>query len=861
MQIGRSSIALFFGLMAWSVCVSGQHAEQISLDGAWEFREDDSLEWLPATVPGTVHTDLLALKRIPDPYIGLNEKAVQWIEERNWEYRKTFFLSPAQIQNAQSEFVFEGLDTYCDIFLNGKLLGRCDNMHRRWVFDGKNALKTGEIELVLKFFSPMKMAMPAVLASPFLLSSGNDASPTKVSPYVRKAAYHFGWDFGPRMVTAGIWRPVKLILWKHAKIATVSTQPVRLKREVAKLRSRVTVDVAISGNYELTLMLDGKTVASSRRQLKPGLQTIELNYTIKQPRYWWPVGMGKPEMYHVEARLALADEVVDSFRQNTGLRTIRLVREKDEIGTSFYFSINDFLEEGGPLFMKGANYVPSDAFLPRGADKQIRLLEAAKAVGMNMIRVWGGGVYADEAFYEWCDANGMLVWQDLAFACMMYPLERKFLENALLEVEDNVQRMRHHPSLALWCGNNEIDVAWHNWGWQQEFKYSEEFAAKLWKEYVTFFQQEVPRILKANDPEIAYISTSPLSNWGKEENFNHHNMHYWGVWHGTDSLDGFSHYVPRFMSEYGFQSWPSEATLRGYIDSADWNIDSAAIRNRQKSYKGNAPILKFLRPLYGEPKDFSAFLTLSQLLQRDAMTLAIEAHRMKSPHCMGTLYWQLGDCWPGASWSTIDFDGVWKPAHYALKRLYAPCLIGAETKNDSLFVRIAPNAAVPFVKVTVEMRTLDDSSIVEHICAAYLHQGINEFAYRIWDYFESQPIDLRNSKAIVKVFDGGKALQENQPIASHVVYFVAPKELNLGKTAPEYTLQQEGQVFRLNLRAQHLIKDLQISIANTKASFSDNYFDLSPASPRTIEIIAPGVETVAELERLLRFSDLYNLTH
>ncbi len=860
MRKRRTSIALFFGLMAWSVCMIGQHPEHISLDGDWQFREEDSLKWLQATVPGTVHTDLLALKRIPDPYIGLNEKAVQWIEERNWEYRKTFLLSPAQIQNTQSEFVFEGLDTYCDVLLNGKLLGHCDNMHRRWVLDGKKDLKAGENELVLKFFSPMKVAMPAVLASPFLLSSGNDASPTKVSPYVRKAAYHFGWDFGPRMVTAGIWRPVKLILWKNAKIAAISTQPVRLKREVAKVRSRVTVDVAISGNYELTLLLDGKTVASSRRQLKPGLQTFELNYTIKQPRYWWPVGMGKPEMYHVEARLERGGELVDSFGQNTGLRTIRLVREKDEIGTSFYFSVNDFLEEGGPLFMKGANYVPSDAFLPRGAEKQIQLLEAAKAVGMNMIRVWGGGVYADEAFYEWCDANGMLVWQDLAFACMMYPLEGKFLENAKLEFTDNALRLRTHPSLALWCGNNEIDVAWHNWGWQQEFKYSEEFAAKLWKEYVTFFQESVPSILEKVDPKRAYISTSPLSNWGKEENFNHHNMHYWGVWHGTDSLDGFSHFVPRFMSEYGFQSWPSEQTLRGVIDSADWNVDSAAIRNRQKSYKGNAPILKFLRPLYGEPKDFSAFLTLSQLLQRDAMTLAIEAHRMKSPHCMGTLYWQLGDCWPGASWSTIDFDGVWKPAHYALKRLYAPGLVAAERKNDSLFVRIAAEAATQFVKLSVDILTLDDSSIVEHLCASGLRKGINEFAYPIRD-FESKPIDMRNAKAVISVFDGSKNILQAEPIARHVVYFVAPKELRLRKTTPEFTLQQDGEMFRISLRSKHLIKDLQLSIANSQASFSDNFFDLSPESPRTIEIVAPGVKTVSELERLLRFSDLYSLMH
>jgi beta-mannosidase len=860
MRNRRPSIALLFGFMVWSVFALAQPARQVSLDGTWELREVDSLNWLPATVPGTVHTDLLALNRIPDPYFGRNEKAVQWIEDRDWEYRKRFNISPEQIQSARIELLFEGLDTYCDVFLNGKLLGRTDNMHRRWGMDCKKALKVGANELRLRFYSPIKTAMPGFLASPFSLSSGNDASPTKVSPYVRKAAYHFGWDFGPRLVTAGIWRSVTLRLWNDAQIKKIDLRTIHLSNQQADLTANLELDVAKAGIYGIEVQTtpgswdqpNNEAHLDTLLRLKKGKQRVALPFALLEPKIWWPLGMGDPNRYELVVRLKLQGMTVDEKHQKFGLRRIELVREIDAMGTSFFFRINDSLPGGGPLFIKGANYVPSDAFLPRGANKQIQLLEAAKAVGMNMIRVWGGGVYADEAFYEWCDANGMLVWQDLAFACMMYPLERKFLENALLEVEDNVQRLRHHPSLALWCGNNEIDVAWHNWGWQQEFKYSEEFAAKLWKEYVTFFQQEVPKILKANDPQIAYISTSPLSNWGKEENFNHHNMHYWGVWHGTDSLDGFSHYVPRFMSEYGFQSWPSEQTLRGYIDSADWDVDSAAIRNRQKSYKGNAPILKFLRPLYGEPKDFSAFLTLSQLLQRDAMTLAIEAHRMKSPHCMGTLYWQLGDCWPGASWSTVDFDGVWKPAHYALKRLYAPYLIHSEIKNDSLWIKIANDQFARNVRLVVHMGSFTGdtlgifakSFLLQKGVATYIKLPLNTFA----EDFQPQ-----------STFISTVVSSEGKALASDIRYFVSPKAMTLPEPQLKFNVTAEASGFWLEIESPTLVKDLEIKTKAAKIHCSENFIDLLPNSPHRIHISSDTFETALELEKGLIFTDFGSL--
>lgn len=830
--------------------VHGVAQKTIDLQGEWKFRESGAKDWLTAHVPGTVHTDLLAAKVIPDPFYGNNETQLQWIEQLDWEYSKTFLLSHEDMRLPQIDLVLEGLDTYAEILVNGQSLGHVDNMHRLWRFSCKPHLKVGENTLQINFFSPMREALPAYNASPYKLPSGNDGAEIKVSPYVRKAAYHFGWDFAPRLVGAGIWRPVYLQAWSGARIDRLHAVPLRLGAQEAAMRAMVHLDVAEAGDYQIDLLLDGELILSTNRDLDRGQRVVDLQFNIHQPEFWWPRGMGDPKLYQFEARLKRDQITLSTLAQPLGLRTIKLVMEPDAMGTSFYFSVNDFLPgRGGPLFIKGANYVPSDVFLPRGREKRQHLLESAEAVGMNMMRVWGGGIYEDDTFYDWCDAHGVLVWQDLAYACMMYPLEGVLLENAHAELQDNVLRLRRHPSLAIWCGNNEIDVAWHNWGWQQEGQFSEDFSAKLWTEYQGFFEGKVPNTLNFLDPGRAYIPTSPLSNWGKEENFKHKNMHYWGVWHGTDSLDGFGHYVPRFMSEYGFQSWPSPSSLQPYIDPQDWNFESKAILNRQKSYKGNAPILRFLEPLYGKPKDFSAFCLLSEFLHRDAMNIAIEAQRVKSPFCMGTLYWQLNDCWPGPSWSTIDFEGEWKPAHFALKRLYAPVLLSMTLEKDSIRVQIASELPKNSCNLQIRLKTFDGSVLADHEAALTLVPGGKEYL-RIPITALSGRIDPNENLIEATLHKGREVLAED------IVYFVPPRDLKLPDPQFNYQLKVAEGGYLLELNAKTLVKEMEIQVDGAQAEISDNFFDLVPGKPRTVFINVEGVKSPSDLLKMLRFRDL-----
>lgn len=834
-------------LMAW-----GQGPETIDLNGAWQFQEAGAKEkgWLPATVPGTVHTDLVAAKLIPDPYSGANEPALQWIEHLDWDYRKIFRLTEQQVRHAHADLVFQGLDTYADIYLNGQLLGHCDNMHRTWAFACKPYLKVGNNELLLHFLSPVQQALPLLRASAHPLPSGNEPVTDKVAPWVRKASYHFGWDFGPRFVTSGVWRPASLRLWDGLAVERVHAAPLSLSLQEAPMRATVDMQVADAGTYQLDILVDGELVLSSNRDMEQGRQRVDLQFTIRQPEFWWPRGMGKQHLYAVNVRVSRAQTLLDEGSTRIGLRTVRLVREPDSIGTGFHFLVNEGLPGGGRLFIKGANHVPADMFLPRSTAKQQALLEAAEAVGMNMLRVWGGGVYADDAFYNWCDTHGMLVWQDLAFACMMYPLEGKLLDNALQEVEDNALRLRSHPSLAIWCGNNEVDVAWHNWGWQQQYGYTPEFADGLWRDYQHFFEDRVPNLLNALDPGRAWIPTSPLSNWGKAENFNHLNMHYWGVWHGTDSLDGFSKYVPRFMSEYGFQSWPLVATLQHWVGMDDLSLDSLAIRIRQKSYKGNAPILRFLASTYGLPKGLTDLAITSQLLQRDAMKLAITAHRSDPARCTGTLYWQLGDCWPGASWSTIDYDGNWKAAHYALKRLYGPILVSAALHGDSVRVTVVSELDERLANLQVRLKSFSGDVVADYEHAVNLRPGAE--AYLDLPLAALSSNFRRESSLVEVVLHRGREV-----LGDDLAYFVAPKDMALPDPDFSYRVTGEGESYRIELESTTLVKDVQIQVADaTGARFSENFFDLVPGRPKTVMVDVRGIGSKEELLDRLRFRDL-----
>ncbi len=649
----------------WFGCRSDDTApvpNSILLDNGWTLSGHDTILTCPASVPGTVHTDLLAAGFIADPFYGSNEIALQWIENKTWVYTCNFHFHEIPASYDAAELVFEGLDTYATVSLNGTEILEGDNMFRSWRVPVKELLKEGPNELKIVFESPVKRNARNISNAGLVYPADNDRS--KTAPYTRKAAYHFGWDWAPRFVTAGIWKPVHIDFYRKATLRNAYVAQMQLSENRASLRLHAKVENFTTKALAATISIADQKWAG---MIDPGVQSVAVNFEITNPELWWPQGEGKQHLYHFEAMMHSGTELLSTTPIDIGLRTIELVNKPDEIGTSFYFKIN-----GKPVFMKGANYVPQDVFLPRVSDAQYRsLLIAAKDANMNMLRVWGGGVYERDIFYELCDSLGILVWQDFMFAGSMYPADENFLANVEAEISEQVQRLRPHASVAIWCGNNEIEVAWRNWGWQSTYGYSDEIAAQMWGDYEKLFYQLIASVVARESPATPYVPTTPQSNWGKAENFNHGTMHYWGVWHGREPASAFTANVGRFMVEYGLQSFPDPATLYPFLDSADRNLDSPAVKNLQKSYVGNSEIFRHISDLNLSANDFETFIEASQQAQANALGIAIDAHIHSNGHCMGSLLWQLNDCWPGPSWSIIDYNGRKKVAYDMVKKEFS----------------------------------------------------------------------------------------------------------------------------------------------------------------------------------------------
>ncbi len=630
----------------------------------WEFNQEGDSSFRSAMVPGQVHLDLLANEIIEDPYWEDNELKLRWIEEENWVYKTEFEVDRKTLKNENIEIIFDGLDTYAEVFLNGEKVLAAENMFRSWRINAKPYLKRGRNELRIVFESPINHNREAVSDYKHQLPSGNEAGdiPVKVSSFTRKAAYHFGWDWGPRFVTSGIWKDVKLVTWNKVRIKNAYTRALSANREVAHMRTIIEIEASVAGTYEVLLKQKTKIV-----NLKMGTNTIVHDFDIHRPKLWWTNGLGQPHLYSQKITLRIDKTVLDYITDTYGVRTVELINQPDSIGTSFYFKLN-----GKPVFMKGANYIPQDVFLSRVSPEQYEgLIAAAKEANMNMLRVWGGGIYEQDLFYDLCDQNGILVWQDFMFAGSLYPDDEAFKENIAAEVIDNIKRLRSHPCIALWCGNNEIEVAWKNWGWQDQYGYSEKDSVEIWNNYLSIFQKLIPKLVAEHHPGASYTSTSPLSNWGTAENFNHNSMHYWGVWHGREPFEEFENNVGRFMVEYGFQSYPEMSTLKTVMADSSLRLDSPLMSHRQKSYIGNGLITEHIEQYYDPPQSFEEFVDLSQKTQALGLEMAIEAHMNKRPHCMGTLFWQLNDCWPGPSWSVIDYYGNKKEAYQVVKEAFS----------------------------------------------------------------------------------------------------------------------------------------------------------------------------------------------
>jgi beta-mannosidase len=838
------------GLVAGLLALAWQAPAQSprTLDG-WQFRQAGQGAWLPAQVPGTVQTDLYAAGRIPDPYFRMNAHELEWVEKADWEYRCALQPSAEELKADRQRLHFDGLDTYAEVYLNGRRLLSADNMFRTWVADVSGLLTGRNDSLRIVFRSPRAIADSLAALRPYRLPA--DSDPYLRSVYSRKAGYQYGWDFAPRVVTMGIWRPVRLDCWSQVRISapltTVST--LSILPQVARMDAELGIEVSRLGNYHLVLEVDGQVVAERHEILGNQVHTLHIPFEVRDPQLWWPAGSGKAHRYRFELRVLQEGREIARHAQQFGVRTVRLVQEADSIGRSFFFEVN-----GRPIFIKGSNYVPADLFLPRARYNMAPLYHAMAATHMNMVRVWGGGAYPDDEFYEVCDSLGILVWQDFMFAGGMYPADPAFAANVRAEVRDQVLRLRGHASLAVWCGNNEMDVAWHNWGWQQKYNLHGADSTEVWAAYQRLFESEIPKVLSTHHPSANYLSSSPISNWGKAEYLRSGNQHDWEVWHGGAPIEVYATRAARFVSEYGFQSYPALGTLAPYSDAEDRRMDSDWMRDRQKSYKGNAPILAEIERLFGKPRDFNAFLTLSQLVQAQALEYAITAHRSSRPHCMGTLYWQLNDCWPGPSWSTIDYLGRWKAGHYALQRLYAPLLVSATVAGEEVVAHIASDLRVPReATLRLCMKSFTGTILGQHEAAVVLAADSAWEAFRMPIRLFAGRFDPASTLLEVSVHAGGKVL------ASDVHYFVPTPKQRLPDPEFKYEVKAEGDHYLLKIAPRHLMRCVEIRVQGAEAELSDNFFDFLPGVDYEITLRNVDGRDAADIRDRLRFRDLGRL--
>lgn len=587
-----------------------------------------------------------------------NIDSVQWIEHEDWAYRRTIMAGDSVLRHIHLDLVFKGLDTFAEVYLNDSLLGRADNMFRTWEWSVRGLLRPGPNELKVIFRSPVKEGTK--LRAAYGIQLPHDSDPSGVSPYIRKAAYQFGWDFCPRLVTSGIWKEVELRGWHKARFDRVviheDPEPVMYADFVVEECHRAVLKVFLNGRPISTRRIntcDGGTHGHASGRIK-----------VKKPiKRWRPVGYGEQNVYDVRMELFIHGTLESVFTKRHGFRDVELDRTADSVGRAFTIKV-----DGRPVFVKGCNLIPPHLVPSSITDSawvaQVRHIQAA---GMNMVRVWSDGVYPPDAFFDACDTAGIMVWQDLMFANMV-PGTVEFRRNAEVEVMEQLERISSHPCLALVCGNNELDVAWMNWGWQERYALHGMDSTKVERDNQEFFHKHL-----ANGLDRAwYIPTSPSSNWGDPEGLTNGDLHYWGVWHGDSTFASFKNNVGRFVSEYGFQSYPDSALLAKYIRPESLYLGSPAVTRLQRSYKTDKPIQDAIERELGEevPTTLGGFIGAGQRAQAKAYGMVIEAHMAARPHCMGTLLWQLNDCWPGPSWSIIDYEGNPKPAYEVVRRFY-----------------------------------------------------------------------------------------------------------------------------------------------------------------------------------------------
>ena len=793
------------------------------LNKGWEFKAPKKNKWYPANVPGQVHLDLFKNKMIEDPFKGSNEKMLQWIGLTDWEYRLYFKISK-NLKNRDNIYIcFDGIDTYATIFLNKKIILKTDNMFFPWKKEISNILKNSENELIIKFRSPINEVKSILSKNKYTLPAINDQA-DGTSPYTRKAPYHFGWDWGPCLVTSGIWKKVYVFGYNVWKIDSVSLYQKTVSKTFAKLRLDFIVQSNINSIGNLSISETEYGINETYIiKFKKGLNQFRQYIKIDNPKLWWPKGFGEQNLYNFKITLNTS-KYSESVKKRIGIRNLTIKRKKDEDGRSFEIHINKT-----PIFSKGANWIPADSFTTRITKKKYRLLlESVISSNMNTLRVWGGGVYEPDYFYELCDELGILVWQDFMFACSLYPANKKFLNSVEKEVTFQINRLKHHPCIILWCGNNEVASAWLGWGWNEKFPQS------VWsKDYKILFHQIIKKSCADLDPSRLYWPSSPghsLKMPTSDQVLGSGDYHYWGVWHGGEDFSAFRKNIGRFMSEFGMQSFPEPKTVKTFAQGKDFHATSKVFLSHQRASLGNGNVTKYIDLYYSKPKDFKSYLIQSQIMQAKAIKNAVESHRSNMPFCMGSLFWQLNDCWPGASWSSIDYFGNWKALHYAAKRFFNPILLSFLDEKNTIKVYLTndfPNR--PEAKFSLYLMNFNGDRIEKFsekiILPSSSSSKISEF----------QIDHLIKTLDKTSVFLEGNIKIKNKCITKNQYYFVKPKHLNLADPRLDLKFELKKNRYFLKIKAETFSHETHILCQNLHGYFSDNYFNINPGKSKLIE--------------------------
>lgn len=831
-------------LSLMAIAGASAQSQTYVLDKGWEFSQAGSNEWMSARVPGTVHQDLLDHGRLPDPFYGMNEQKVQWVEKEDWLYRTVFTVTADQLKSDAAWLTFEGLDTYADVYLNGSLLLKADNMFVGHKLAVKDVLREGENRLMIRFRSPVEETAPQWDTDGFNYPADNDHSEKRMSVYTRKAPYSYGWDWGIRLATSGIWRPVKLTFCNGAAIDDFFVRQQEVTEQVAKVDNQLEINNVTTTPKEAQVKVVyayGEQADTLTRTvvLQPGKNSLSMPAWIEKPHLWMPNGWGDPALYTFTATVSVDGKEVASREEAIGLRSIRVVMEDDKDGKSFYFEVN-----GKPMFAKGSNYIPGDALLPNmTGERYARLFEDIRAANMNMVRVWGGGIYEDDRFYEEADRNGILVWQDFIFACTTYPHDPTFLKRVSEEAVYNMRRLRNHASLAMWCGNNEIYEGMRYWGWKDKY------SPVVWKEmtegYDVLFRQLLSELVAANDPGRFYMHGSPYeANWGRPESWKIADSHNWGTWYGQKPFESLDTEIPRFMSEYGFQAFPEMKTIRMFASPEDYELESPVMNAHQKASIGNFLIKKTMALYYKVPEKFEDLIYAGLILQGQGMRHGIEAHRRHRPYCMGSLPWQLNDSWPVVSWSSIDYYGNWKAMHYQIRRAFAPVLVDAIKEGNNLSYYIMSDRLTD-EELTLNLELMDFNGKV------YRKQKVDGLLpANTSKLFYQEPVEqaLAGRDSATTFMHMVVKSKKGEVLSDEIYYFAHPKDQLLPKTPLHWQVKQKKGYCEVTVKADKLARDIFIEVPVQVVRFSDNFFDLLPGQKKKVIITSPDGKSLDHLQ-------------